>query len=115
MTVRGAVDAASRSSPARRLGDRRRGQRLEVIGTLWGVLEVTEPATVLDISGGGALLGLRAPVLPGRTLPVLLKVNGAAVSIPSIVRHTATHGLGADGMAHRAGVEFMTPYPFGPE
>ncbi len=47
----------------RTTSDRRAHDRYDVIGALWGVLELPEPATIVDVSPDGILL--EAGISPG--------------------------------------------------
>jgi hypothetical protein len=46
----------------RRLGDRRSHTRLDVVGNLWGTLEISKGAQLVNASDGGALLLSSVPL-----------------------------------------------------
>lgn len=85
----------------RQLGDRRVRMRLEVVGSLWGALDLEEPARVVNISDTGVLVAARfAP--PVDSLQALrLRIDGREVLIDARVRH-ARQVLGPGG-----GPEFL--------
>jgi hypothetical protein len=92
----------------RRVGDRRSAVRLEVVGTLWGTLEVHKQARVRDLNQDGALLEYPVPVLPDTVHAVTFEHNGERVSLDVRVRHVR-QATGADGAAvYLAGVEFLS-------
>ena len=97
-------------TPAKRLGERRRYERLEIVGTLRGALEIAEPAVLIDVSQAGALLHVRAPVVAHSTLPLTLTTNGLELTISGAVRHVSQRGPnGSKGAEYRVGVAFPSP------
>jgi len=92
----------------RRVGDRRSAVRLEVVGALWGTLEVHKQARVRDLNQDGALLEYPVPVLPDTVHAVTFEHNGERVSLDVRVRHVR-QATGADGaVVYLAGVEFLS-------
>lgn len=92
----------------RRIGDRRSSVRLEVIGALWGTLEVRKQARVLDISAEGALLAYPVPVLPETVHIVALDHEGHHITVDVIVRHVRTITAPGEQPLYLAGVEFLS-------
>jgi hypothetical protein len=97
------------SSP---LGDRRRRVRLEVVGALWGVIEVTEPARILEISAGGALIASPVAAAPDSIRVVMMNIDGVDIPVDVRVRHLRTLPASDDAPLHYLlGVEFLSPPP----
>ena len=94
----------------KRLGDRRRYERLDVVGTFRGALEIAEPATLVNVSQAGALIATQAVVTANITVPLTLTVEGLEITVPASVRHVSPSAGAVDGdQQHRVGVEFVTP------
>jgi len=84
--------------------DRRTFERFDVLGSLWGQLELPEVATVLDVSSAGLLLeAALCPVL-NSVHAVRMLVDGDAVSVNAVVRHCRPAAEGR----YRIGLEFLT-------
>lgn len=67
--------------------DRRAYERYDVLGALWGVLEMPEVARVINISTTGLLIeAALSPVLHS-VHAVRLTVDGAPVLVDAVVRH----------------------------
>jgi hypothetical protein len=90
------------------LADRRARIRYEVIGVLRGTLELSEPARVLNISGGGALLETTTPIPVGSTQAVHMTIDGHPARITSRVRHLSRIGQ-PPKESYAIGVEFVSP------
>jgi len=89
--------------------DRRSQPRYDVVGSLWGVLELSEEARVLNISATGALVDSPFPCAIDSTQAVRLGVEGHDVTVDSRVRHIrAEPGSGSDPR-YFIGVEFISP------
>ena len=84
--------------------DRRTYERYDVVGSLWGVLELPEIATVLNVSSTGILI--EAGVCPplNSVHAVRMLVDGDAVRVDTVVRHCRP-GLGT---VMQLGLEFLT-------
>jgi len=84
--------------------DRRTYERYDVVGSLWGVLELPEIATVLNVSSTGILIeaGICPPLNSVHAVRML--VDGDAVRVDTVVRHCRPGPLGA----MRIGLEFLT-------
>jgi|SRR5436190_1406446 hypothetical protein len=92
----------------RRVGDRRSAVRLDVVGALWGTLELHKQALVLDINQDGALLEYPVPVLLDSVHAVTLEHNGARVSLDVRVRHVRYSTTAQGSPVYIAGVEFLS-------
>jgi len=91
----------------RPLGDRRRRIRLEVVGSLWGTLEIERQAQLVNISRTGALIMSPIPAAVDSTQSVKLTVEGHEVRLDARVRHLQrlTDSLGE--AVYRIGLEFL--------
>lgn len=69
------------------LGDRRAAVRLEIVGSLWGSLQLLESVRVLNISAGGALIHSPVEIALEALTPVRLTVEGEQVTLDARVRH----------------------------
>ena len=89
------------------LGDRRTSPRLEVVGSLWASLELSEAARVLNASDSGALIASRTPVPVDAVQALRLQLDGRDVTVTARVRHlrqaTAVNG----DPEYLIGVEFV--------
>lgn len=95
-------------SPQRRLGDRRQRPRFEIVGQLWGSLELVEALTVVDLSGGGALLEGPAELPVESVHRVKVDTGTDTVDLQVRVAHArAVETANGTGL-HRTGVEFVT-------
>ena len=86
------------------LGDRRRRVRHEVVGALWGTLEIQEHANVVNISDRGALLAAPSPRDVDSLQALELNLAGHPVHVEARVRHVR-QGIGGE---HLVGLEFLS-------
>jgi len=91
----------------RPLGDRRRRIRLEVVGSLWGTLEVDRPAQLLNISRSGALIMSPVPGVVDSTQSVRVTVEGHEVKLTSRIRHSQRIADAEGEPRYRIGIEFL--------
>ena len=94
------------------LGDRRSRVRFDVVGALWGVLELTETARIRNVSNTGALIDSPLPVALESTQTVRVIVNGEPVAVDASVRHVRRiEPDSAEPGAPRylIGLEFLSP------
>jgi hypothetical protein len=105
-----ASNAALRNAPmTTHLGDRRRRVRLEVVGALWGTMEVTEPARVVDITPAGALILSPVAVAPDAVRVLTMLIDGASVTVDARVRHLRrVADTDAESPKYLVGVEFLS-------
>ena len=73
----------------KRFGDRRRGPRFEIVGTLSGTLETWQRLKLLNLSAGGALMESTIPMLPGTRANGRVAINGQLRDVRAIVRRVA--------------------------
>jgi hypothetical protein len=86
--------------------DRRSQPRYDVVGALWGVLELSEEARVLNISATGALVDSPFPCAVDSTQAIQLGVEGHDVTVDSRVRHV--HFDPGPETRYLIGVEFIS-------
>jgi hypothetical protein len=90
----------------RPLGDRRRRIRLEVVGSLWGALEIDRQAELMNISRTGALIVSPVPAAVDSMQSVRLTIEGHEIKLAARVRHVQRLGEAA-GQRYRIGLEFL--------
>ena len=98
--------------PERPLGDRRSRVRYDVVGTLWGVLELSETAKIRNVSRTGALIETPVPAALASTHSLKLIVDGDAVDVDALVRHVRpieANGSTGETPRYLIGVEFVSP------
>jgi hypothetical protein len=89
------------------LGDRRAAVRLEIVGSLWGSVHLTQTARVVNISPGGALVMSPVAMAAQSMAPVKVTVDGQQVTIDARVRHMKQIPASPDAPAHYLiGLEF---------
>lgn len=92
----------------RPLGDRRRRIRLEVVGSLWGTLEIDREAHLMNISRTGALIASPVPAAVDSTQSIKLTIEGHEVRLAAKVRHLQRIGDPVEGAPrYRIGLEFL--------
>ena len=97
------------------LGDRRSHPRYDVVGALWGLLELSETARICNVSRTGALIDAPFPAALASTHTMKLIVDGEPVDVDARVRHV--HRVEADagnqaagsGPRYLIGLEFVAP------
>ena len=96
----------------RALGDRREHIRLEVVGSLWGTLDVNKRARVVNVSGTGALIASPVPAAIDSTQTVRLTLDGREFTLEARVRHLKqVANPGDDGTRYQIGLEFLGASP----
>jgi hypothetical protein len=82
--------------------------RLEVVGSLWGTLEIDRQAQIVNISRTGALIMSPVPAPVDSTQSVRLIVEGHEVKLSAKVRHLQWLGDQPGGEPqYRIGLEFL--------
>ena len=85
--------------------DRRVFERFDVLGSLWGVLELPETASIVNASGSGLLIEANVcPVLES-VHSTDIQIGGEAVRVESVVRHLHPGAAGK----FLIGLEFIQP------
>jgi hypothetical protein len=91
-----------------RLGDRRTELRFEIIGQLWGSLQMDEHLPLRDLGRGGALVEARQPLSMDAVHPLRLMIGDQSNDVDVRVRHVTAL---REGLADRflIGLEFVNP------
>lgn len=93
--------------------DRRSHERFDIVGALWGLLELTEPAQIRNVSTTGALIDAPLPAVLESTQSMRVLVDGEPVTIDVRVRHVRrVDDINAGEAAaprYLIGVEFLSP------
>ena len=85
--------------------DRRVHERFDVLGSLWGVLDLPETASIINASGSGLLIEANVcPVLES-VHSTDIHIGGEAVRVESVVRHLHPGEAGK----FLIGLEFIQP------
>lgn len=93
-----------------RLGDRRSELRFEIIGQLWGSLEVYERLPLRNLGRGGALVESLLPLSADTIHGVRLVLNQRASELQARVRHVRPLREAA-GDRYLVGLEFVDVPP----
>lgn len=89
------------------LGDRRGLARLEVVGALWGRLNIGKAVRVVNIGQGGALIESSVPVFVNTPQTLVLTVKGKHARIEALVRHVEPLAGQDPGGGYQIGLEFL--------
>jgi len=90
----------------RRIGDRRVNPRFEIVGDLWGSVDVSASLGVVNLGRGGALLESPVPFAPESVHSVVAVTHEESHEVALRVRHcTAGHQHGRP--TYLIGVEFV--------
>lgn len=89
-----------------RLGDRRGELRFEIIGQLWGALEVVEHLPLRNVGRGGALVESKIPLSGDTVHGVRLQLGEHANEVQVRVRHV-TPIREPGGERYLIGLEFV--------
>ncbi len=87
--------------------DRRVAPRFEVLGGLWGSVEMLEPMRVHNIAPEGMLTESRTPMAVGTVLALRLLRGCDAVVIRAGVRHSTPADAVAGTGRYLVGLEFL--------
>jgi PilZ domain len=91
------------------VSDRRADPRYDVIGALWGVLELHEEARLRNVSATGVLLDSPVPMALDSAQTIRLEVDGQSVTVDARVRHVRQQRYDASGPLYAVGLEFIEP------
>lgn len=89
------------------LGDRRLHVRLEIVGSLWGTLDLTEPGRVLNISPTGALIESPVAMVPNSTQVIKLNLDGDELTLEARVCHFRRSEQRQQPQQYLVGLEFL--------
>ena len=91
------------------MSDRRGKPRFDVIGSLWGVLELDEEACLRNVSTTGVLLDSPVAMALDSAQTIRLEVDGHDVSVEARVRHVRQQSNGSIERRYVIGLEFIEP------
>ena len=91
-----------------RLGDRRSDMRFEIIGQLWGALEVVDYLPIKNLARGGALVEAQASIGAESFRALRFGFNGTTQEVTVRVRHVTARKT-TDGDRYLVGLEFVDP------
>jgi len=106
-----ARDAATEGATMkRRIGDRRVKPRFEIVGDLWGSVEISASLAVVNLGRGGALIESDAPLVAESVHAVLVAAADESHEVTLRVRHS-TPGDGPGPRRYLTGGEFVGVTP----
>lgn len=95
----------------RKLGDRRARPRYDIVGDLWGTLEVALPMPLKNVGRGGALFESHV-ALPAESLQrITFDIDGQPTTTQVRIRHVQPQPVGPGDMRYLIGVEFVGVSP----
>jgi hypothetical protein len=95
----------------RKFGDRRGRPRFDVVGDLWGTLDVLLRLPLRDVGPGGALVRSHMALVLDSVHKVTLTIAGEDFTMDAKVRHVR-NSVGAGGEQNfLIGVEFLSVHP----
>jgi hypothetical protein len=94
----------------RRIGDRRNKPRFEIVGDLWGSVDVNASLAVVNLGRGGALLESSISFPPDSTHSVLAVTRDESHPVTVRVRHS-TADAARGRSRYLVGVEFVDTSP----
>ena len=90
-------------------GDRRARARFDVLGSLRGTLELTEPADIINISAHGALVESRTRVALGSHQELSVNLDGFDARVTARVSWLETVSGQFDTPTYKIGLDFLAP------
>lgn len=90
----------------RRIGDRRTKPRFEIVGDLWGSVDVTVGLRIRNLGRGGALVDSPVPLAPESVHAVRAVGTGESHPMTIRVRHSTATGQ-PGSRRYLLGVEFL--------
>jgi PilZ domain len=94
----------------RRIGDRRGKPRFEIVGDLWGSVDVSASLVVVNLGRGGALLESGVPLVPGSVHTVSVVAEDESHKVTLRVRHSMPDEQ-TGRRRYLTGVEFVDVTP----
>ena len=91
----------------RPMGDRRASVRVEIVGTLWARLEITQPTRVIDIGPGGALIAVPVALAVDSVQPVHIALQDQDVVVDARICHVRLASGLAEPPEYLVGIEFL--------
>lgn len=91
--------------------DKRRVERVQILGELRGDMKVFQPMHVREISRQGVTLETLFPLHLDSLHDVRLSLGDASVVVRGRVIHSHVSGVEQNAVVYRAGLEFLDPTP----
>jgi hypothetical protein len=91
------------------VSDRRAESRYDVIGALWGVLELHEEGRLRNVSATGVLLDSPVPMALDSAQTIRLEVDGHDITVEARVKHVRQQNYDSRGPRYAVGLEFIEP------
>jgi hypothetical protein len=95
----------------RKLADRRGRPRFEIVGELWGTLEMVLGFTLMNVSPGGAQVRSAVPLTTGSEHHVTISCQGLHAPTRVRVRHVEPWVAEDGAREYIIGLEFVTSGP----
>ncbi|HJR59569.1 MAG TPA: PilZ domain-containing protein [Vicinamibacterales bacterium] len=92
----------------RRLGDRRGCPRFEIVGDLWGTLDIVVGMPLLNVGAGGALVQSSIPLTPQSVYHVAVSCDGQQTPTSVQVRHVQSVAGSGGQVQYLIGIEFLS-------
>ena len=92
----------------RRIGDRRAQVRLEVVGVLWGTLELMKRARVINITDTGALIAFPVAIPPDTVHTIQMTLEGHEIAVDARVCHMRCVSPSDKPPEYHIGIEFLS-------
>lgn len=92
-------------------GDRRSESRFEIVGDLWGTLQLAAPCRVRDVAAHGIGVESTSVLEPGGTYHGILEWPGGRQPCHVLVRHARLSGSRQHPAPFLSGVEFLDRMP----
>jgi hypothetical protein len=89
--------------------EKRQGERVPMLGELYGEVMVFQPMLVRDISRGGVTVETRFPLQIDSLHDVRLTLGGKSVVVKGRVVHSHISDVDQDIVMYRTGLEFVEP------
>ncbi len=92
----------------KRIGDRRAHVRLEVVGILWGTLELMKRARIININDTGALIASPVPIPPKTVQTIYMTLDGHDIAVDARVCHLRPAPASDQSPEYHIGIEFLS-------
>jgi hypothetical protein len=90
-------------------GDKREGNRINVLGELHGEVMVYQPTAITEISRGGAQIETRFPLQLDSLHEFRFTLGEQSIVMKGRVVHCSISDVDQDNVLYRSGVEFIDP------
>lgn len=92
----------------KRIGDRRAHVRLEVVGVLWGTLEMMKRARVINVTDTGALIASPVAIPLDTVQSIQMTLEGHEIAVEARVCHTRCVSSLDRPSEYHIGLEFLS-------